>query len=1665
VKKKEGVARKRPVKYLLKFLRIVGWTTAGLLILLVLLIGLIRLPAVQNRLVDKATAYLQDRIGTEVTLGRIVIAFPKSLVLEDLYLEDQQGDTLVYAHHFEVNTSLVAILKRKIAIKDVRLETARVFVKRNKNDSSFNFSYIVEAFTGPEEDSIRVEEDDAKAWAISLDDVALKNTLLSWRDQYMGNEFIAYLGLLDVNAKEINPIDNIYRLKRIELKNANLSASLFPTANSVAKSPTQDTATPQDTTSLPFVFDLSRLIVENSIFRYDTPFQGATVDVGKIDVESRELDLRQQVARLKDLAIENTRYSLTMRDDPESSKESPRSDTTSLTISPWTVSIDRIDISDNTFQLYNLSDTVRDEGVDPSRIWISRLDADIRDIAADKVSAKADIRKITFRERSGLMVRRVEGKIDVTDRTAYMEGLRIVLNRSYLAMDARSQFKSLQDLGKDFGRASFAVSVNPSHIYADDILLFSPQAFDSTGLHPAAGDKVAFSGKLVGNVSDLQLRNFIVDGLDSSRLHVSGRLQGLPEIKNVRFNLALHELRTTRSDLSRIAASSLPSGIVVPDWMNLQGKAEGTYLEPTVDLALSSSFGNINLSGKANLNGKGSYDARIEAADFKIGELIANEDLGAVDLKAHAAGTGTTPDSLDAKLDLLLSKLNYKGYNYQELRLNGKVNRHLFKGAVVMEDENLDFSLKADLDYGKEIPSYLFTLNMRNIDMKALQLTERPLRARATLDVDLQTADFKVLNGRVDIRKVAVFNGAKLYAIDSLLVASVDQVGESSIEIRSDIMTGDFKGTINIFGLPTALRQHFNSYFSLNDTTLKAVSTLQAFDFDLTLKNTDLLTEVLLPPLEPFTPGKIHGSFNSEERNLDLVVKLADFVYGGLSIDSISMSMKSDAKALSYDLAVKKIRVDTLHIHDLAFHGTAAKDSIQTSLKILDSLRKERYLIGARLTRAKEGLQFGLIPKQVVLNESKWDVPEKNRIRFSNGGMQAEDFSISKGNQKVALTTTKKDSLINLEFKELELGNITRIISGAVPASGELNGKLTFSSSNSGEFSSRLLITDLTLLHKPWGDLNLNLHHAGEQYNFTMNVRGNRTKMEITGDYKTVDEASVFSLKADIPTFNLELAEPFTLEQARKMEGILTGDMALSGALPDLDIRGKLNFRDATFEATYLNSQFNLIDETISFREEGIVFDKFEILDAQKNKMQLRGRIQTESYRNFDLELDLKAEGFQVLNKPPSARAPVYGLAKIDVDADVRGPSTHPRVNVKIGLSDDSNVTYVIPQSEAGVIEQQGIVTFVDKDAKHDPFLREVKPKDELNQGFKGMELSAVIDLRDRETLNIVIDPETGDQLTVKGNANLTFNIDPSGNMNLSGRYEITDGKYNLSFYKLVKREFQIVKGSLITWSGDPLRGALDIRALYKVEAAPVELVINQLSSSDESVVGPYRNRLPFEVYLNIAGELMMPEISFRLDMPEDKRNVHGGMVYARIQDIDSKEADLNKQVFGLLILQNFVAENPLEGSSGGDLQNSARISASRLLSEQLNRLSSKIKGVELSVNVKSFEDYTKGEAEGRTQAQLGLSKTLFGDRLVVKLTGNVDIEGESQQSNVTDYIGDIALEYKMTTDGRFRLTGFRNSNYDMIDGELIETGAGVIYIKDYNALRELFKANENNRD
>ncbi len=244
----------------------------------------------------------------------------------------------------------------------------------------------------------------------------------------------------------------------------------------------------------------------------------------------------------------------------------------------------------------------------------------------------------------------------------------------------------------------------------------------------------------------------------------------------------------------------------------------------------------------------------------------------------------------------MVNHFSYQGYDYKNFDLNGTLKQYLFAGDAQFQDENLNFKMEGDLNYNEEVPKYHFTFELKNADFKALNLTSRPLKARGTLNVDLATADFKVINGKLDIRKFAIFNGKDMYAVDSLLFASIDQEGQSEISIRSDIVDGDFEGTINLYSLPEVIRRHVDNYFSLHDTTYHKPAAPQNFEFGLRIKNTDLLTEIIFPDLDPFVPGEIVGEFDSNADRLDLNIALAKVRYAGVGTDSITFNMTSTEK-------------------------------------------------------------------------------------------------------------------------------------------------------------------------------------------------------------------------------------------------------------------------------------------------------------------------------------------------------------------------------------------------------------------------------------------------------------------------------------------------------------------------------------------------------------------------------------------------------------------------------------------------------------------------------------------------------------------------------------------------------------------------------------------------
>ena len=334
---------------------------------------------------------------------------------------------------------------------------------------------------------------------------------------------------------------------------------------------------------------------------------------------------------------------------------------------------------------------------------------------------------------------------------------------------------------------------------------------------------------------------------------------------------------------------------------------------------------------------------------------------------------------------------------------------------------------------------------------------------------------------------------------------------------------------------------------------------------------------------------------------------------------------------------------------------------------------------------------------------------------------------------------------------------------------------------------------------------------------------------------------------------------------------------------------------------------------------------------------------------------------------------------------------------------------------------------------------------------MKGFDVSSILEIDEQASIKLLFDPTSSDSLVVKGEAALSFSLDRSGKMSLTGTYLLKQGEYQISLEQLVKRRFKIESGSTIIWYGDPMSATISIDAVYTVNALPIDLITSQMSST---TVVTDKQRYPFLVYLKLRGNIQKPDISFEIKLRPEDRGIMDGVVQAKLNLLNENPSELNKQVFALLVLGRFIQENPFQSETTG-LASAARTTVGTLLSSQLNQWSAKlIPGVEMNFDIQSYEDYQSGTAEGRSQLNLGVKKQLFNDRLSVQVGGKIDMEGErAKQNSVSDFASDVTVEYKLTKNGRYRLKGFRQNLFEgAIEGQLVETGFGLIFVRDFNS-------------
>lgn len=588
-------------------------------------------------------------------------------------------------------------------------------------------------------------------------------------------------------------------------------------------------------------------------------------------------------------------------------------------------------------------------------------------------------------------------------------------------------------------------------------------------------------------------------------------------------------------------------------------------------------------------------------------------------------------------------------------------------------------------------------------------------------------------------------------------------------------------------------------------------------------------------------------------------------------------------------------------------------------------------------------------------------------------------------------------------------------------------------------------------------------------------ITGHGNDVQLTGNYYVKPENnSSFDMNLDIRQILLNSVQGATMGAIANASGSLKGKLAINGTIKAPNVDGNLDFNQAAFNLTMLNSYFRIDEESIIVDNTGLRFNTFTIKDSSNNTAVLDGMVYyNPGYTDYRFDLTLKATNFQALNTVKKVNQVYYGQLFFDSNLRIVGTQIKPVVDGSITINEQTRLTVILPQKEPGLQEREGIVVFVDMDAVPNDSLF-LAQYDSINKlEVMGLDIAVDINVDKKAEFNLVVDEGNGDFLKVRGAATLSGGIDPSGKITLAGSYELEEGAYELSF-NFLRRRFDIQKGSTIVWTGEPTKANVDITANYIAKTAPYDLVASQLEGEEASASQKsyYRQKLPFAVDLKMKGELLKPEIVFDIRLPNENYNLDKSKI-TTIQDkldaIRQQPSELNKQVFALLLLGRFVTENPFASSSGGiNAEGFARNSVSQLLTEQLNNLATDlIKGVDLNFNLASTtEDFTTGnvEAQKRTDLNVALSKRLLNDRLKVTVGSNFELEGsqaataggKSQRSN--NLAGNVSVEYQLSKDGRYALRAYRKNEYEgVLQGYIIETGVGFTMTLDYNRFSQIF--------
>ncbi|MEQ6119188.1 translocation/assembly module TamB domain-containing protein [Reichenbachiella sp. MALMAid0571] len=1340
------------------------------------------------------------------------------------------------------------------------------------------------------------------------------------------------------------------------------------------------------------------------------------------------------------------------------------------------VIIESIKINNGTFTYNDLTKPLLEERKDYTHFGYKNISATANHFVQKADSIDFDLISMNATDiKEQLNIKSLSGLFSYCNQSITFSSLDLKTDKSQIRDSLRLNYASSSALSYFVDSVSFFVNLDSSFISSDDIALFAPNI-------DHINQTYELSGEIQGLIGDLRAKNIHLKFGQNTLIEGDLNFFGLPKVKETFIDVNLGRATLSPEDFLRYIPEQYRKNL--PNTGTIEFK--GQYLGFPTDFVshgtftMAAGFIKSDLNFKLEEGKKAQYSGNLILRDFDLGQVFNNEKLlQKIYFNGNIKGKGLDIKSAVLHLNAKIDSIGVMGYKYSNIYANGDLANGYFEGILQTKDPNLVFDGQVNIDIRNHRDKINISACLDALNLQPLGFSERNIFISSRIEVDIKEFHIDSLKGYINLKNPKLIIDSDKLELDSVKFLSFLVGDERTVSLETDGLSAEAKGN---FKNSTVLNEFNNLYKEL---WLNIRNNQDSIDLYYSQKEVEIETfEVALKInlrdankfVQPFYPNIqlskgiiLEGKFVSDKTsilslntNLDsLIINSNLFLQNQLDI-SISKKNSYRNTLSSFFLSSKEqnwngnSRTDNIYLESIW-----SNNHVDLEFNLDQKEIKNTLNLRATIDFSQDSINFHFLESDIQALGKYWKFDSTNQITYINDKLDFNNVKLIQGIQSLALNGTLSDNAsdqLHFDIREFNVSSLNSLL--PMQISGVVDGNIDINKlENDVLIESNLRAKSFYIEDFLVGDIDCfsdwenNRDRLG--MDFTVN-RANKRIIDVNGYFYPKKDNNQLEMSAVFDSANLNVIQPFVKDQFSNLSGFASGKFSISGnpsspILDSKDASGKIT--KGTIKINYTNTNYSF-SGGILFRENQIGVENLVLVDALNNKATFNGGIFHDSFQHFVLDISGKYENFKLLNTGSKDNKLYYGSANATGDISILGAINNLQIDARAKTTKGTRISIPIGELSEYNVEQKDYITFVDlKDPEHQKRMAEIA-KEEID--LKGLKLDFDIELTNDAYTELIFDVKAGDIIRGRGNGNIKLQIDPYGDFNMFGDLQIESGGYNFTLYNIINKEFDIQKGSSISWYGDPYGAKMNINARYRQLAslAPILTGVNADNSPD------LRTKYPSIVDLYLKGNLLSPEISFDINIEDYPDNVNlntGGSIPLDAQisafknRLAANEQEMKRQVFSLVILRKFSPENSFQVNGSQTFGNSL----SEFVSNQLSYWATQVdENLEVDVNLPVLSD------EAFNTFQLRLSYSFLDGRLKVTRGGGFANNNSNSNSDLSSIIGDWTVEYLLTPDGRFRAKMYSRSNINTAARELgensTETGFSLQFVRSFDQLKNI---------